>query len=324
MSKKKDASLYILKYLFEETDEEHGVTTAEIAEYLEKCDISLNPRTIPLSIESINEFLSYCRYMEIVSYIENRKTHYKLIDRPVDCTDVEMMSLALNSVKSLTKKDIKSLKGKLYSLLSRHSLEKFAPALSKKENNSENSGTVSWYLDQINTAIEKGLKISLKYNSKNEIKERTLSPYKLHTNSDGTYILGKCHEHDTDISRFRLDRIKKITILDEKLTPCENTEELEDMINLSKDMSFGEKGTIVFTFTKQIENVVYDRYGRDIRVSPLPNGKMRAYADDYISSTLLGWIFSLGEDIEIEGNQTLLNMMKDNIDRWSEKLQGSP
>lgn len=232
-----------------------------------------------------------------------------------------MLSLALNSVKSLTKKDIKSLKTKLYSLLSRHSLEKIIPALSKKENNFDNSGTVSWHLEQINEAIEKGLKITVKYNSKNEIKARTLSPYKLHTNSDGTYILGKCHEHDTNISRFRLDRIKEIAILDEKLTPCENTEELEDMINLSKDMSFGEKGTIVFTFTKQIENVVYDRYGRDIRVSRLSDGKMRAYADDYISSTLLGWIFSLGEDIEIEGNQKLLNMMKDSIDKWSEKLK---
>ncbi len=321
MSKKKDASLYILKYLFEETDEEHGVTTAEIAEYLEKQDISLNPRTIPISIVSINEFFEGCSYMEIISYVENRKKYYELINRPVDETDVEMLSLALNSVKSLTKKDIKSLKTKLYSLLSRHSLEKIIPALSKKENNSDNSGTVSWYLEQINEAIEKGLKITVKYNSKNEIKARTLSPYKLHTNSDGTYILGKCHEHDTNISRFRLDRIKEIAILDEKLTPCENISELEDMINLSKDMSFGEKGTIVFTFTKQIENVVYDRYGRDIRVSRLPDGRMRAYADDYISSTLLGWIFSLGDDIEIEGNQKLLNMMKDSIDKWSEKLK---
>lgn len=321
MSKKKDASLYILKYLFKETDEEHGAATADIAEYLEKRDIRLNPRTIPLSIASINEFLEGCSYMEIISYIQNRKTHYKLIDRPLDSTDVEMLSLALNSVKFLTKKDIKNLKSKLYSLLSRHSLEKIIPVLSKKENNSDNSGTVSWYLGQINRAIEKGLKISLKYNSRNEIKIRTLSPYKLHTNSDGTYILGKCHEHDTDISRFRLDRIKEITILDEKLTPCENTEELEDMINLSKDMSFGEKGTIIFTFTKQIENVVYDRYGRDIRVSRLPDGRMRAYADDYISSTLLGWIFSLGEDIEIEGNQTLLNMMKESVDKWSQKLK---
>lgn len=320
MAQKKDSSLYILEYLYSETDDDHSVTAADIIKRLNKKGISLNIRTVAPTIASINEFLEHISCMEIISFIENHKTHYKLIDRPLEYTEIEMLSFALNSVKSLTKKDIINLKTKLYSLLSRYELEKVIPAVSKSKSLADDSGTVSWYLEQINAAINKGLKISLQYNSRDGIKTRTLSPYKLHTSRDGIYILGKCHEHASDLSRFRLDRINKITLLNEKLTPCKNPDELEDMIILSKDMSFGEKGTAVFTFTKHIENVVYDRYGKDIKVTHLPDGRMRTSVDDYLSSTLLGWIFSLGSEIQIEGSKTLLNMMKESVDGWAGRL----
>ncbi|MCD8091059.1 MAG: WYL domain-containing protein [Clostridiales bacterium] len=232
-----------------------------------------------------------------------------------------MLASALGTVKSFSKNDVKNIKSKLYSFLSEHQLEKILPAVSVKDGGNTKNGSVSWCLEVINRAIAENKKILTAYNGHEGIKLRTISPYKLHTSRDGIYILGRCDEHDTAISRFRIDRIENIELTCEKSVPCENRQELSDMIKFSKDMSFGEKGTAVYVFTKKIEKVIYDRYGSDIKVYHLPDGRMRVSVDEYLSNTLLGWIFSMGRDIEVIGNLTLVNMMKNKVAEWAGRFK---
>ncbi|MCD7778837.1 MAG: WYL domain-containing protein [Clostridiales bacterium] len=321
MAQKKTANIYVLQYLYKYTDDDHGVSTSDIIKYLEKKGISLNERSIPTLISSLNECFEDMPYIEIQGYSEGVRKYYRLIDRPVEYTEAEMIASALGTVQSFSRNDVKNLKSKIYSLLSKYQIEKVIPALSDKKKEVTKNGGISWNLEVINRAIIEEKKILTDYNGREGVSVRKISPYKLYTNRDGIYILGKCDEHKTNISRFRIDRIEDIRLLEEQAVPCENGQELSDMIKYSKDMSFGEKGTAVYVFTKKIEKVIYDRYGADIKVYHLSDGRMRVSVDEYFSNTLLGWIFSMGRDIEVIGSTTLVNMMKNKVNEWADRLK---
>ena len=47
MSEGKNRLLYVLKFLWQNTDAEHYATTADILTYLKKCAIPCDRRTIP-------------------------------------------------------------------------------------------------------------------------------------------------------------------------------------------------------------------------------------------------------------------------------------
>lgn len=320
MAAKKDAVLYMLQYLYENTDDDHSVTNEDIQKFLKTMDIELNERSIKPNIDSINECFATAPYIEVQTYRENGKNKYRLTNRPLEVTETEMLVSALNTVRSFSKNDVKNLKTKLYSLLSRHQFEEMLPALSQKDTGGSSGKSIAWNMDVINKAITEGTRVVVSYASSGEIKERHISPYKVHSTADGIYVLGKCNEHDADISIFRLDRIMKISQDSERAVPCKNPQQLYDMINISKDMSYGEKGTAVLVFTKNVENVVFDRYGKDVKVYELPDGRFRISVDEYLSNTLLGWIFSLGNDIEVQGNQTLVKMMKQRVEELSKRL----
>ncbi len=324
MAHKKDSVLYVLQYLYKYTDDDHGVTNRDILDFLAEKGITLNERSIGSLINSLNECFEDTSCIEIQSYNEGTKKYYRLIGRPIEYTEVEMLASALGTVKSFSKNDVKNIKAKLYSLLSKYQLEKVLPVISDKKEGAAKNGVVSWALEVINTAIAENRKVLTEYNGREGISPRTISPYKLHTSRNGgIYILGKCDEHEAAISRFRIDRIESIELSEERAVPCQNRQELYDMINYSKDMSFGEKGTAVYVFTKRIEKVIYDRYGTDIKVYRLPDGRMRVSVDEYLSNTLLGWIFSMGRDIEVIGNVTLVNMMKAKVDEWAERFKSN-
>ncbi|MCD8158181.1 MAG: WYL domain-containing protein [Clostridiales bacterium] len=321
MAQKKTANIYVLQYLYKYTDDDHGVSTSDIIKYLEKKGISLNERSIPTLISSLNECFEDIPYIEIQGYNEGVRKYYRLIDRPVEYMEAEMIASALDTVQSFSRNDVKNLKSKIYSLLSKYQIERVIPALSDKKKEVTKNGGISWNLEVINRAIIEEKKILTDYNGREGVSVRKISPYKLYTNRDGIYILGKCDEHKTNISRFRIDRIEDIRLLEEQAVPCENGQELSDMIKYSKDMSFGEKGTAVYVFTKKIEKVIYDRYGADIKVYHLSDGRMRVSVDEYFSNTLLGWIFSMGRDIEVIGSTTLVNMMKNKVNEWADRLK---
>lgn len=301
------------------TDSENGVGNSDIMNYLEKMGIPLNERSIKPNIDAINECFENTPYIEILSYMEDGKKKYRLIDRPLEAEETEMLVSALETLRSFSKTDVRNLKAKLYSFLSKKQYEKVIPALSSDKGRLNERGSVSWSLEVINKAISLGRKIRIVYRGSN-VSVRNISPYKLHTSQYGIYILGKCDEHDGDISRFRIDRIEDISLSDEAIVPCENYDELEDIINYSKDMSFGEKGTAVLIYSKSIEKVIWDRYGTDIRTYSMPDGRVKISVEDYFSDTFLGWIFSLGNEIEVVGNKTLLNLMRERVSQWAARL----
>lgn len=314
--------IYILRYLYENTDEDNGVTIYEIMDYLKERGLEFAKRSVKIYIKELNECFEDCPNIEILDDMEDGKKKYRLVDRFLEPAEVEMLMSALDSVVSFSKSDVENIKEKLLFMLSIYQRKKIKPVLSASKKSRKEKGSIAHILEVISRAIELDRKTELLYysNSRDLPSIRRVSPYKLHSAGDDIYILGKCDEHDSNISYFRVDRIEKAEICDEKRTPCKSFSELEDIINYSKDMSFGERGTAVFIFTKKVERVVLDRYGSTGRVYKLADGRSKIFVEEYFTDTLLGWIFSLGNEIEVEGSKLLIDKMKKRVTELAERM----
>lgn len=76
---KNDRTLYVLKYLWENSDEEHPVTSAEILSFLASEDIKVERHALMLDIEKLTEF-----GIDIVC-VKSSPNKYFIGNAPLNC-----------------------------------------------------------------------------------------------------------------------------------------------------------------------------------------------------------------------------------------------
>ena len=95
--------LYLARILYERTDEDNYLTTAQLIEILEKeYDIKTHRQTIPSDIDILRAF-----GMDIQEVMSAQK-RYNLISREYDIAELKLMIDAVESSKFITKKKSQS------------------------------------------------------------------------------------------------------------------------------------------------------------------------------------------------------------------------
>ena len=108
MDKDKLRSLYLAQILYERTDEDHYLTTAQLMEILEKeYGIKAHRQTIPADVAALRSF-----GMEIQEVMSSQK-RYNLISREYDIVEIKLLIDAVESSKFITKKKSEELVAKL-------------------------------------------------------------------------------------------------------------------------------------------------------------------------------------------------------------------
>ena len=110
----KSRILYILKILYEYTDEENTISITEIIEMLEKQGIVAHRRTIMTDIESIEE-----SGVDIIT-IKSTQNRYFIGNRDFELAEVKLLIDAVESSKLITQKKSTELIRKLTTLVSKH------------------------------------------------------------------------------------------------------------------------------------------------------------------------------------------------------------
>ena len=96
--------LYLAQILYERTDEDHYLTTAELLEILEKeHGFKVHRQTIPADVAALRSF-----GMEIQEVMSSQK-RYNLISREYDIAEIKLLIDAVESSKFITKKKSEEL-----------------------------------------------------------------------------------------------------------------------------------------------------------------------------------------------------------------------
>ena len=296
-------ALYVLKYLWENTDEDHPVTLVQIQNYLTELEIEAIPKTIDTDIAALQE-LGF-------DIIRNRSTQYQYFfaSRNFSTFELKLMIDAVQAAHFISKAQTEELVKRIAGLANKNQSEDLRRNLfvSKLKDNDKNTLTMA---DWLNTAINQNKKVSFQYYEYDREGKKVLkydgyryifSPYALVWNMDSYFVIG-CYERKDKpkIIKFRVDKICSIQITDEDRIPCPEDFDLSAFCDSMFLMYGDEKKDVTLCCEYSVMNKVIDRYGEDIVITPGEDDEHFQITEQVMAcSTFYSWIFNYGGKIKI-------------------------
>lgn len=296
---------YVAKMLFEETDEDHYLTIAQIIDRLEKqYDITSTRGTISDDIKALQEFGID---IEVENSVQNR---YYLVGRSFELPELKVLIDATESSRFITKEKSTELVKKLSALTSTYNNDKLRRNVDVENRIKADNEKIYYIMDALNEAINQRKKVSFQYFTYNVRKEQKLkyegytyrfSPYKLIWNGDYYYVVGYSDKH-SGIGSFRIDRIsKQPQILEEKAIPAPRNFDMNRYLNSMFRMYNGERKEIELVCDNDVMNSIIDKFGKDVRVLANDMQSFRVFTTTAIGPVFYSWIFGFNGKVKIKG-----------------------
>lgn len=267
---KKMLIILILRILEEYSDENHHLTQQEIIKLLKlNYDMDCDRRSVKNNVLTLKE----------MGYDIDMTSGYFLAERKFENAELRMLIDSVLFSKTIGLRQAKELIEKLKSMGNRYFQAKVSHVSNLPELQHTDNKQVMYALDAINDAIDKKRKVSFVYNAygtdfklhprKEEL--YVVNPYQMVANNGRYYLIGNYDKYD-NISHYRLDRMTKVRILDEKRKPIGSLPEIDDNFNLPKHMAehmymfSGRSVDVTILAEKHLMSELVDWFGKRFRI----------------------------------------------------------
>ena len=304
--------LYLLEILRDYSDENTYLSVRELTDLLLKNEIVIERKTLYKDLELLQDY-----GFNIVVEKNGRENIYALVEREFELAEVKMLIDVIQASKFLTAKKSRDLIIKLKKLASKKQAQKIQRQVYSFEENKYINENIYYNVDAIHNAIAENKQINFNYwqwNYKKEMIDRkngevyNVSPFALVWNDENYYMVAYDNKKDL-IKHYRVDKMRHVVIDENDRVGHENFLK-EDISSYSKKI-FGMYGGILekvtLEFKESLIGVVVDRFGKDIIIHR-KNDVYQTSVEVMCSRHFLGWIFSLGSDIEIIDPQNVRNL----------------
>lgn len=287
--------------LYNQTDEEHPVTTYDIVDYMAEHGIKVSRKTIKPDVDLMIE----CGF-DIVT-IPGKPNKYFWGTREFQVPELKLLLDAVSSSRFLTKKKSDELKRKLTSLASIYQRNQLSRHIYTTNIVKSRNETIYYIVDKINDAIEAKRKIGfsiVEYDGRRRKTHRNdgevyvISPYALYWNDDFYYVVGWSDKHEA-VSAFRADRMDHLEILGEKAERKPKGFRISDYSHKVFEMFDGDEVTVTLQCKNSLMKYVIDRFGDKFVFEPGENDTFTCEVEVCLSPTFYGWVFGFGGDIRI-------------------------
>ncbi|MCH5201653.1 MAG: WYL domain-containing protein [Oscillospiraceae bacterium] len=301
--------LYLQKFFYEFTDENHGVTINEIINYLNEHDISAERKSIYGDIKTLQEF-----GMDIIK-CKSKTVTYKLLSRDFELPELKLLVDAVQSSKFITEKKSLELIKKVENLASQYEGKLLQRQVVVSNRIKTMNEKIYYNTDTIYNAIDAGKKITFEYyqwslnfgSNQKVIKTKRkdgeiykISPWAL-TWDDENYYLIAYDDVDQKIKHYRVDKMDKIQISNENRDGHTVFKKF-NLATYSKrvfGMFGGEEVTVKLMFSNNLIGVVMDRLGSDVYISKADDNSFFVTATVNLSPQFYGWLFGFGNGVKI-------------------------
>lgn len=295
--------LYLIKMLEENTDEQHVLSTSEIIERLAANDIHSERKSIYDDMEKLREF-GY----DILSVSSRQGGGYYLGSREFELPELKLLVDAVQSSRFITTKKSRELIKKLEQKAGRHDAGKlqrqvYVAGRIKTENES-----IYYSIDIIHRAIQENRKIRFTYMDWNLKKklvprpngDKQVSPWAL-VWQDENYYLAAFDSEDKIIKHYRVDKMGKVELLEEKREGVEQFSaiDLTTYTNQTFGMYGGQEEIVTLQLPNRLIGVVLDRFGKDADIRPMGEDAFRVRVRVAVSGQFYGWLTGIGKDVNI-------------------------
>lgn len=298
----KSRILFLLRYLFENTDDEHAISTNDLIAILAENGFSANRKTVCDDVGML-----FNAGYEILIDRDGKSNSYHFGIRTFELPELKMLVDAVSSSRFISAEKSDVLIKKLTSLTSRYEAEDLTAKIFTADRIKADNGKIFLTTDVVSRAIEQEKKLSFQYYDYLPSKEKVLrnngevyiiSPYALIWSDDRYYLVGysdKRHE----LTPFRVDRMTVPQITEEPavknttFNPADFTNKVVQMY------PSGVEQTVTLRCKNENMRSVIDKFGEDITVDVIDTEHFTAKVQVQPSQTFYGWVFTFRGDIEI-------------------------
>ena len=298
----------------------------EIMAALSEYDVTADRKSIYNDLRDLSVF-----GIEVEGEPIGNRYHYHVTTRSFELPELKLLVDAIQSSKFITEKKSYALIKKLETLASKYDAQKLQRQVYVSGRIKTMNESIYYTVDAIHNAISENKKIKFQYfqwNAKKEMELRHngawyhISPWGLSWDDENYYLVG----YDTDagmIKHYRVDKMLHIKISDESREGKEHFKKLdmEDYAKKSFGMFGGKEQTVKLSVHNKLAGVIIDRFGKDVMMIPADEEHFNVNVDVRVSRQFLGWVFSLGSDIQIVGPDDVVEQMRKEIARSVEQYR---
>lgn len=317
---------YLMKIMTEKTDDEHSLTMPQILEELEKYEVSAERKSIYEDFKDMSKL-----GIDIIKEQRGRETFYHIAGREFELAEVKLLIDAVQSAKFITQKKSKSLISKVKNFVSEHQAKQLQRQIVINDRVKTMNESVYYNVDDIHTAINQNRKIKFKYykwDIDKKLVERhggsyfIVSPWALLWDDENYYMIA-FDDWDNKIKHYRVDKMMYIEVGNDERAGKEEFKNF-DMAKYSKatfGMYHGEKTKVCIKFANHMCGVFIDRLGKDTLFRKIDENHSELIADINVSPQFFGWIFSLGNDVEIVSPKEVVNELREYTKKFIMKYE---
>ena len=322
----KQKILVLLDLFKSKTDEEHGVTTSDIIDYLAEHGIKAERKTVYADLNTLKEY-GY----EISKEKKDGNYYYTLLNRDFQLPELKLLVDAVQASKFISAKKSSELIKKIENLASVYQAKQLQRQVFVSNRIKTNYENVYYNVDELNLAINENRKIKFDYYEWNLSKEMVLrknghkndiSPWSLAWD-DENYYLVVFDGNSGIIKHYRVDKMRKIEILDKARDGREEFEEFDAAKYAKKvfGMFTGDEQRVKIQFANKLIGVVIDRFGQDIMIIPKGVDQFVVNVNVKVSNMFLGWIIGLGDGAKILEPESVVDEVKQITERLKEQYK---
>ena len=292
--------IYLLRYLEENSDEDHPVRLQEMIRELERHGISAERKTLYSDLETLRE----CGYE-----IQQENGNYWLAERRFELAELKLLVDSVQASRFITRKKSGELIAKLEALASAgeaRQLQRQVYVLNRVKTMNE---SIYYNVDGIHAAIARGRQIRFRYFDYNISKEKVyrrgggdyqVSPLALTWAEENYYLVAYSAETE-QLRHYRVDRMSDLRETDEPAEGAEafRAEEIARYTTRVFGMFRGQERQLRLRFHRHLAGAVLDRFGRDVILIPDGEEHFTFTVLVAVSPQFYGWLCGFGGEAAI-------------------------
>ena len=296
--------LYLMKMLLENTDDQHGMTLAEISGALRELGVEAERKTLYDDLEVLRQF-----GLDVEQRKEDGTVRYHVVSREFELPELKLLVDAVQSSKFITHKKSGELIKKIEGFASRYEGQQLQRQVFVANRIKTMNESIYYAVDKLHEAINSSVRVSFLYFGWNEKKEKQLrhdgarivvSPWAL-TWDDENYYLIAYDSADGKVKHYRVDKMLDILLTDEKRDGAALFRDF-DMALYSKKtfgMYGGKEETVRLLCSNSMAGIIIDRFGQDVPFIKADDGHFTVYVKVYTSPLFFTWLMNFGPDVRI-------------------------
>lgn len=311
--------LYIAKYLMENSDEAHPVSTAELIRHLDRQGIAAERKSIYDDIAALEDF-----GLDLVKSAEGGRHGWYVAARRFELPELKLLVDSVQSANFITQRKSSALISKIETLTSAHQARLLQRQVLVSRRIKTMNESIFYNVDAIHEAISANRNIHFKYFD--YLADRTkhyrrdgaryeVSPFALTWDSENYYLIA--YDPDAgEIRHYRVDRMERIAMLPDVPRQGQELFEKLDMATYTRRVFGMFSGTAVevqMRFENGLAGTVLDRFGQDVMLIPDGDDHFTLRAEVVISPRFFEWLNAFGTRARLLGPASAVEELKQHL-----------